>query len=319
MTSRDRLPDPRKVTFRQAQGLEELPSRPALGELPAEVRILLWEAFDATTKRASTSDPATGYFGSVSVGGDWEHLVLALARRHLHVPSDALSYQDPLLGFRGTDAGAVRKAFRPFFLDDTPYDRVFDLVQDAMRHDRCPPEFVAGIKKAFEECEVAYFVDTSGEPTVLPAATTEEQEAIRLAQQRLSDGGHSRAHTHLRRAGELFRGGKWQESVHQSISAVETVAKNLDNSEARLGRILAKLKNRSSLDIHPALGSAFEKLYGWTSDTPGVRHGDPERVDRVGRAEAAFMVSACAAFCTYMLDKQSAATQSSDIGGEGEA
>lgn len=315
MTNRNPPLDPRKLTFSQAHGHEQLPDLPALGGLSREARILLWEAFDATITRATTSNLSTGY-SPVLLVGDWEHVVLSLARKYLHIASDDLSYESSLYGRLGTDAHAVRRAFRPFFCKNTPYNRVFDLVQDAMRHEQCPPVFVEGIKKAFEECEVAYFADTSGPPTILPAATTEEREAIRLAQQGLSDAGHSAAHTHLRRAGELFRGGEWRESVHQSISAVETVAKSLDAAETRLGKILAKLQNDASLDIHPALGIAFEKLYGWASNQPGVRHGGPQKRARVGRAEAAFMVSACAAFCTYLLDKQRTAGQSSDNGGE---
>lgn len=301
-------------TFSQDHGLEEPPGQPALGELPREARILLWEVFYATTTRAAIGNAATGFLRVLLVD-DWEHVVLSLARKYLHLSSDDLSYEDsPWV--RGTNAHAVRRAFRPFFCQDTPYNRVFDLVQDAMRHEQCPPVFVERIKKAFEECDVAYFVDTSGPPTILPAVTTEEREAIRLAQQGLADAGHSAAHTHLRRAGELFRGGEWRESLHQSISAVETVAKRFDLGEKKLSKILTKLQNDASLDIHPALGVAFETLYGWTSDQPGVRHGDPQKRGRVGRAEAAFMVSACAAFCTYLLDKRRAAGQSDDSGGE---
>ena len=294
-----------------------LPDHPALGELSSAVRTLFWEAFDTATTRATISDPATGSYALALVVGDWEHVVLSLARTYLGVPSDDLSYEDPVLGRRGTAFRAVRDAFRPFFLGETPYNRILDLVQDAMRHARCPPEFVGDIKKAFQESDVAYFVDTSSPPTILPAATTEEQQAIILAQQGLRDADHSAARTHLLRAGELFRGGQWRESVHQSISAVESVAKRVEPGERRLSKTLAKLQNEASLDIHPAFGSALEKLYGWASNEPGVRHGGSERVGRVGQAEAAFMISACAAFCTYLLDKQRTATLSGGTGGEG--
>lgn len=314
MMSHEPPPDPRNFTFSPAQGFDELPGRLTPGELSEEVRILLWEAFDATTGRAAISDPMTGSYASLLVVGDWKQVVLTLARRYLQVPSDTLSCEDPLLGHRGTAAHAVRGVFRPFFLGETPYNRVLDLVQDAMRHEQCPPEFVADIKKAFEGRDVAYFVDTSGPPTILPAATTEEQEAIRLAQQGLSDAGQSAAQTHLRRAGELSRDGKWRESVHQSISAVESVAKSIEPGETRLSKILAKLQDEAGLDIHPAFRSALQTLYGWASDEPGVRHGSSERVDRVGRAEAAFMISACAAFCTYLLEKQRAVTLTNGTG-----
>ena len=311
MTNDHAPPDPRKLTFSQARGLEELPGTLALGELSTELRILLWEAFDAAIE--------AGSYGSMLMDRDWEDVVVALARRYLHVPSEDLSYEQRFWG-RFTAVGPVREAFRPFFLGGTPYNRILDLVQDAMRHDQCPPEFIVAVREAFEECSATYFVDTNGPPTIFAAATIQEQEAIRRARQGLSDAGHVAANDHLMRAGELFRDGEWRESVHQSISAVESVAKSVEPGETRLSRILAKLQSEASLDIHPAFGSALEKLYGWASNEPGVRHGSAARVDRVGRAEAAFMMSACAAFCTYLLEKRrAAATLSSGTGGEGGA
>ena len=41
--------DPRKLTFSQAQGLEELPGPLALGELPQEIRNRVWDVFYRTT------------------------------------------------------------------------------------------------------------------------------------------------------------------------------------------------------------------------------------------------------------------------------
>lgn len=55
-------------------------------------------------------------------------------------------------------------------------------------------------------------------------------------------------------------------------------------------------------NLHGALKSAFEKLYGFTSDDDGIRHAmidDPS----VGFDEAKYMIVSCSAFCSYLLGK----------------
>jgi hypothetical protein len=54
--------------------------------------------------------------------------------------------------------------------------------------------------------------------------------------------------------------------------------------------------------LHGALRSAFEKLYGYTSDESGIRHAileDPA----VGFEEAKYMIVACSAFANYLAAK----------------
>jgi hypothetical protein len=57
-------------------------------------------------------------------------------------------------------------------------------------------------------------------------------------------------------------------------------------------------------ELHPALKGAFSKLYGYTSDEEGIRHPllDDEEA-RPGLGEAVFMLSACAAFASYLCRK----------------
>ena len=39
--------------------------------------------------------------------------------------------------------------YKVFFLSDTPYNKVFDFLQHAMRHPKCPREFLFGIKAVY--------------------------------------------------------------------------------------------------------------------------------------------------------------------------
>ena len=68
---------------------------------------------------------------------------------------------------------------------------------------------------------------------------------------------------------------------------------------------LASINDRGGL--HPALGDAFIKLYGYTSEEPGVRHPllDSQKA-KVGMDEAVFMLGACASFASYLWRKHAA-------------
>ena len=192
------------------------------------------------------------------------------------------------------------QSYRARVLELLEFNKVFDLIQMVMRHPRCPPEFTAGVVEVFERCRLAYFVDVKGPPTILPAATPEEGEALREAIQGLRAAGLQAAEAHLREAGELINQGDWGGSVRESIHAVESVARQLDPAASKtLGPALKSLEMRGHL--HPALKEAFSKLYGYTSDEKGVRHSLVDSpTSPVGRDEAVFMLGACASFVSYL-------------------
>lgn len=89
-------------------------------------------------------------------------------------------------------------------------------------------------------------------------------------------------------------------AVKEAISAVEAVVGKL-TGEHTLGAGLKKLE-ASGVSIHPALRLGWDKLYGWTSDESGVRHGsiDPASVDQ---ALAKYMVVSCSAFVSYLIEE----------------
>ena len=93
----------------------------------------------------------------------------------------------------------------------------------------------------------------------------------------------------------------YRNSIKESISAVEAVAKVVSGDpQAEFGKALKAIEARAPL--HGALRSAFQQLYGYTSDSNGIRHSLTE-APTVDGADAKFMLVACAAFVVYVIQK----------------
>ena len=109
--------------------------------------------------------------------------------------------------------------------------------------------------------------------------------------------------THLRQALGLLSDRKapdYRNSIKESISAVEAVCGFITGDpKASLGAALKKVGADKS---HPALNSAFDKLYGWTSNAEGIRHALIDDTS-VSFDEAKFMLVACSAFTNYLISK----------------
>ena len=93
----------------------------------------------------------------------------------------------------------------------------------------------------------------------------------------------------------------YRNSVKESISAVEAACRLVSgNPKAQLADALKILENKNL--IHSAFKGAISKLYGWTSDSGGIRHSltdgnSPDQTDAI------FMLVACSAFVNYLLGK----------------
>jgi hypothetical protein len=110
---------------------------------------------------------------------------------------------------------------------------------------------------------------------------------------------------HLDRAAELLAdrlSPDYRNSIKESISAVEAVCEDIAGKKSTLGACLKNLPGSSPL--HPALSSAFQKLYGYTSDAQGIRHALSEE-PALDHADAMDMLVACSAFVSYMVAKSS--------------
>lgn len=284
--------DPRRISFSQAQGYEEIPGPPKLRELPKEARTQLWNLFFVHLDSSKATDD---FSGGSWIGRGWRH-VLRDVHAKFHV--SALDEWDP-------DFRPACKRLREF-IEERPFHKVFDLIQFVLRHRQCPPEFGRETQRTFSECRLAYRIDIARPPTILPAVTPEEGDAVADALRRLQEAGLRGSAAHVREAAEHVNAGDWAGSVRESIHAVESVARQLDPDAAKtLGPALAALEKRGAM--HPALKGALSKLYGYTSDEQGVRHALLDRPDaNVGADEAVFMLGACASFASYLWRKHAA-------------
>lgn len=93
----------------------------------------------------------------------------------------------------------------------------------------------------------------------------------------------------------------YENCVKESISAVESmccIITGESGKTATLGATLKKLE-KHGIHIHEAMKSAFEKLYGYTSDENGIRHGG---INFTGASsdDARYMLISCSAFINYL-------------------
>jgi hypothetical protein len=115
---------------------------------------------------------------------------------------------------------------------------------------------------------------------------------------------------HLKRSLELMSDRKepdFRNSIKESISAVEACCQNIvGNPKATLGDALKKIK--ASAIIHPALEKGFSAIYGYTSDSGGIRHALTDGDEIPSYADAKFMLVACSSFINYLLTKTAEAS-----------
>ncbi|MCI8551295.1 MAG: hypothetical protein HFI68_12050 [Lachnospiraceae bacterium] len=119
------------------------------------------------------------------------------------------------------------------------------------------------------------------------------------------DSGYTAVTLHITKAHSLLANREhpdYENSIKESISGVEAMCEiitEVRGKEATLGNMLKKLE-RNGVVIHSGLKSAFNILYGYTSDANGIRHAG----DIGGKAstfeEAKFMLISCCAFINYL-------------------
>lgn len=133
----------------------------------------------------------------------------------------------------------------------------------------------------------------------------EELEAISNAM----DSQYEPVNVHIRKALLLYADRKnpdYENSIKESISAVESlccIITGASGSQASLGKTIKKLEEDGGLIIHSSMKTAFEKLYGYTSDSDGIRHGGIDFTNAPAE-DAKYMLVSCSAFINYLIEKQ---------------
>lgn len=138
---------------------------------------------------------------------------------------------------------------------------------------------------------------------IVPIVNEEELKTLGQA----TNSNYDSVSIHIQKALELYSDRQkpdYENSVKESISAVEAMCNTItgiDGANATLGNAIKKLKE-AGIYIHPAMENAFKQLYGYTSDSSGIRHGGIEFIN-VPSEDAKYMLVSCSAFVNYLMEK----------------
>lgn len=137
----------------------------------------------------------------------------------------------------------------------------------------------------------------------IPVTNNTEIEEIELTQKLAKDYNYSGIQKHLNSSLELISkkpNPDLRNSIKESISMVEVIARVIEPSQNTLGKALNKLNKNDK--INSTLKSGFEKLYHYTNDKNGIRHAVMDD-EEINIEDARFMLVSCSAFTNYLIAK----------------
>lgn len=178
------------------------------------------------------------------------------------------------------------------------YDAVLTVIEylvASFKKDLPDGPFVEAFNGIFEQEYVGYrIIDSKIAPITNDNETKTIQEAL--------TSPYSEVNQHLEKSLGFLSdrtNPDYANSIKESISAVERMCSLIIGKSTTLGAALDKLE-KAGLQIHPAMKSAFEKLYGYTSDGSGIRHSGQLGGANSSFEEAKFMLVSCCAFINYL-------------------
>ena len=294
----------RQLTYSQRYGYEPLPQPMRLEELSDDLRREIWNVTREFLLSIRESY-GRGYYFPSKESRFIEHVL----GRILKKPEDEVD----------TSYDVVLGLFKSLILRG-PFNVVLDLVQIMINESpymgstgsfggriRSNEEslWVANrIDNLFERYPAAYWLDTSQYPLqFFPRSGKEQGEATQQALNTIRDSGMEGATTHLRQAAEHINARRYADSIRESISAVESVARRIAPNDNTLGGALKSLEKKGLLKNNQ-LKKGFEQIYAYTNNEEGVRHSLVFKDSAgVGLDEAIFMFGACASFAAYLTNK----------------
>lgn len=282
------------MRFSQRQGITPATKFIQREEIDQDLRNSLWNALTLLYWETYRRPGNSMYGRSDDVrGSNMETLIVELWLHHFKKTVDSIQeYWEHCL-----------KELRVFFFRAEWYE-IYDFIEFVA--DRGPKDrkeqFIAACNSILERENSAYrFVNEQ----IVEITSAEEIEAIESAL--LSSGPYSGVKEHITSALTHMASRKnpdFRNSIKESISAVEALAKQVSGNEsATLGEILKGLEKAKKL--HPALKNAFSSLYGYTNDAQGIRHALIEEPS-LTKADARFMLVCCSAFVNYTIEAISA-------------
>lgn len=133
---------------------------------------------------------------------------------------------------------------------------------------------------------------------------TSEHEILSIEEALGNTNQYSGVQEHLNQALQLMSDRQkpdYRNSIKESISAVESICKIVTNNDkASLGQALSIVE--AKFGLHKALKGSLSQLYGYTSDSDGIRHAMLQE-SSLSYIDAKFMLVACTNFINYLVEK----------------
>ncbi len=164
---------------------------------------------------------------------------------------------------------------------------------------------ISGSVNSILEAENSGYRVVSG--VLTPITNTMEIDEIVSASSKGNNDKINIIHTHIKTAIDLLSQKPkpdYRNSIKESISAVEAAIKLI--TKVSSGGIKDAMKVlEKDIPIHGAMKDGIIKIYGWTSDSGGIRHALIEE-STVGYDEAKYMLVICSAFVNYLVSRANA-------------
>ena len=282
------------MQFSQRIGIKATTKLAQRESIDDELRGSLWSVLTLFYWN-SYKEPSDGMYGRSDYvkHSNIENLVLLLWLRYFKEPIDTIDeYWEDCL-----------KRLRRHFFSAEWYE-VYDFVEFiAQNGSEQKKQAFIDTTNSYLEVENSAYRFVNGQIAEITSA--EEISEVEAALS-ISDG-FAGAKTHLQTALGLMSDRKspdYRNSIKESISAVESLAKKLSGDDSgTLGAMLKALEK--SKKLHPALKNAFSSLYGYTNDADGIRHALLDE-SNLTKADARFMLVCCSAFINYAIEATNA-------------
>jgi hypothetical protein len=283
----------RMSLFSQRKGITPIRTVIQADSIDDELRSRLWNALDGFYWHRVEPNPIGGY--RLSCNESIDTLFKRLWHNYFKEPLDTLNDDWP----------STRKTMRDYFFTCEWY-QVYDLIEFIAsnypdEHARLNIEFMKFCNTILEQ-ELSAYRFVEGRIVQI----TSEQEITEIEEAFESPVRSSREH--LERSLDLLADREnpdYRNSIKEAICAVEAMCRVIvGNDKATVGQALKEIESR--LGLHPALRSALDKLYGYTSDASGIRHALTDGPN-VEFEDAKFMLVSCSAFINYLVAKSSRA------------
>jgi len=269
----------KRRTFSERYGYRKVNNSLVWEEVPMQVRIRIWNALTNIFGmfKKDTSDFLIKIF---------DKFLREDISGFLKMPIYTLILQDRLL----------ESLKQKFF--DFEWDIFFDFIEFLCEYypdKKVIDRYIPSLNSVLEEEKLAYRIIDG---VVTPLTDKEEIKEVEKALN--PPDKFAPVREHMRKALKLFsdkREADYQNSIKECMSALDSLTSVIKGKKTTFPNFVR------NLDVHKALKDGFLKLYAWSSDAEGIRHGITGEELKPLMAEARYILVTVSAFVNYVISK----------------